>query len=76
MLNQLSNIVLDFFIILFLSIDKPSKEWIVVPLINKATFAIYVVMGNLFSLFVFKKNFLNSFDDLCFACTYNTPYVL
>jgi hypothetical protein len=33
-------------------------------------------MGNLFSLFVFKKHFLNSFDDLYFACTYNTPYVL
>jgi hypothetical protein len=29
--NQLSNIILDFFIIIFLSIDKMNKGWIVVP---------------------------------------------
>ncbi len=55
MLDQLSDIVLDLFIIVFLSIDKPSKEWIVVPPINKTTFVVYVVMRNLFLLFVFKK---------------------
>jgi hypothetical protein len=37
------------FIIVFLSIDIPSKEWIVVPPINKVTFVMNVVMCNLFS---------------------------
>jgi hypothetical protein len=36
----------------------------------------YVVICNFSSLFVFKKNKINIFDDLCFAYTYNTPYVL
>jgi len=58
MLDHLFNIVLDLFIIVFLLIDKPSKEWIVVPPINKAAFAMYVIMCNLSSLFVFKKYFL------------------
>ncbi len=53
MLHQLSSIIL--FIIIFLTIDKPSKEWIIVPPINKVEFAMYVVMRNLSSLFVFKK---------------------
>ncbi len=75
-LNQLSSNVLDLFIIVFLSIDKPGREWIVVSLINKTTFAMYVVICNFSSLFVFKKNKINIFDDLCFAYTYNTPYVL
>jgi hypothetical protein len=51
--GQLSGIVL--FIIIFLAIDKPSKEWIIVPSINKVMFAMYVVMRNLSLLFVFKK---------------------
>ncbi len=53
MLHQLSSIIL--FIIIFLVIDKPSKEWIIVPPINKVEFAMYVVMRNLSSLFDFKK---------------------
>ncbi len=76
MLNQLPSIVLDLFIIIFLSIDKPSKEWIVVPLINKTTFAVYVVMCNLSSLFISKNILFNSFDDLYFAYTCNTLNVL
>jgi hypothetical protein len=44
--------------IVFLSIDKPSKEWIVVPPINKVKFAVYVIMRNLSLLFVYKKYFL------------------
>ncbi len=44
MSNQLSSIVLDLFIIVFLSIDKPNTEWIVVPLINKTSIAMYVAM--------------------------------
>jgi hypothetical protein len=55
MLDQLSNIVLDLFIIVFLSIYKSSKEWIVVPPINKVAFAMYAIMRNLFLLFIFKK---------------------
>ncbi len=55
MLNQLFGIVLDLFIIIFLSINKPSKEWLIVPPINKITFVVYVVMRNLSFLFVFKK---------------------
>jgi hypothetical protein len=55
MLNQLSSIVWDLFIFIFLSIGKPSKEWIVVSPINKTTFLMYVVMRNLSSLFVFKN---------------------
>ncbi len=51
MLDQLFGIIL--FIIIILVIDKPSEEWIIVPPINKATFAMYVVMCNLSSLFVF-----------------------
>ncbi len=58
MLNQLSIIVLDLFIIIFLSIDKPSKEWTIVPPINETTFVVYVVMCNLSLLFVFKKHSL------------------
>ncbi len=55
MSDQLFGIVLDLFIIVFLSIDKPSKEWIVVPPINEIAFVVYVVMRNLSLLFVFKK---------------------
>ncbi len=55
MLNQLSGIVWDLFIFIFLSIGKPSKEWIVVSPINKTTFLMYVVMHTLSSLFVFKN---------------------
>jgi len=58
MLDQQYGIVLDWFIIVFLSIDKPNKEWIVIPPINKATFVVYVVMCNLCLLYVFKKHSL------------------
>jgi hypothetical protein len=58
--------------IVFLSIDKPNKEWIVVPPINKTTFAMNIVVRNLSLFFIFKKLF-NNFDGLCFACTCNTP---
>ncbi len=51
MLDQLSNIVFNLFIIVFLSIDIPSKEWIVVPPINIVTIVMNVVMCNLFSNF-------------------------
>ncbi len=55
MLDHLSGIVLDLFIVTFISIDKLNKEWIVVSPINKTKFAMYVVMHNLSLLFVFKK---------------------
>jgi hypothetical protein len=55
MSDQQYGIVLDLFIIVFLSIDKPNKECTVIPPINKATFVVYVVMRNLSLLFVFKK---------------------
>jgi hypothetical protein len=55
MLNQLFGIVWDLFLFLFLSIGKPSKEWIVVSPINKTTFLMYVVMCTLSSLFVLKN---------------------
>jgi hypothetical protein len=58
MLDQQYGIVLDLFIIIFLSIDKPSKEWTVIPPINKKTFVVYVIMHNLSLLFVFKKHSL------------------
>ncbi len=47
MSGQQYGIVLDLFIMVFLSIDKPCKEWTVIPPINKATFVVYVVMRNL-----------------------------
>jgi hypothetical protein len=76
MSDQLSGIVLDLFIIIFLLTNKPSKEWMVFPPINKTTFVMYVVMCNLSTLFFFQKIIFNNFDDLCFACTYSTMYVL
>ncbi len=47
MSDQLSSIVLDLFIIIFLSIEKPSKEWIVVPPTNKTTLVLYDVIRNI-----------------------------
>ncbi len=55
MSDQLSSIVLDLFIIIFLSIEKPSKEWIVVPPTNKTTLVLYDVIRNLSLLFVSKN---------------------
>ncbi len=55
-LDQLSIIVLDLFIIVILSIDNQSKKWIIVPPINIAMFVVYIVMWSCLSLFILKKN--------------------
>jgi hypothetical protein len=70
--GQLFGIVL--FIIIFLATDKPSKEWIIVPSINKVMFAMYVVMHNLSLLFVFKKYSWITLMIYVLQSTYSTPY--
>jgi hypothetical protein len=56
-LNQLSNVVSNLFTMVCLLIGKPSKEWIVVPPINKGEFSMYVVMWS-FCHFSFWKNII------------------
>ncbi len=72
MSDQQCGIVLDLSIIVFLSIDKPCKEWTFIPPINKATFVVYVVMRNLSSLFVFKKHSLIALM-ICVLLILTTP---
>jgi hypothetical protein len=47
----------DLFTMTFLSIDKPNKDWIVVPPINNVAFAIYATIQSYYPLFVFFKQF-------------------
>ncbi len=48
-------IELGLLIVVCLSIDNPSKKCIIVPFINKVTFAMYVVTLNFCYFHVFKK---------------------
>jgi hypothetical protein len=58
-----------------LLIDNPKKECIIVPFINKVTFAMYVATPSFCCFPVFKK-ILDSFDYLCFTSTYSSCYIL
>ncbi len=42
--GQMSIIEVDLLTMTFLSMDKPNKEWIVIPLTNNAPFPIYVAI--------------------------------
>ncbi len=48
-------IELGLLIIVCLSINNPNKECIIVPFINKATFAMYVIILNFCYFPIFKK---------------------
>jgi hypothetical protein len=47
----------DLFTMTFLSMEKPNKEWIVVPTINNVAFVIYATIQSYYPLFVFLKQF-------------------
>jgi hypothetical protein len=55
-------IELSLLIILCLLINNPNKKCIVVPFINKATFAMYAIIQSFSCFLVFKKIILDSFD--------------
>ncbi len=69
-------IELGLLIVVCLSIYNPDKECIIVPFINKATFAMYVATPNFCCFPIFKKKILDSFDYLCFTSTCNSSYIL
>ncbi len=53
--GQMFIIELDLLTMASLSMDKPNKEWIVVPPTNNVAFALYATMRSFCSFFVFIK---------------------
>jgi hypothetical protein len=68
-------IELGLLIIVCLSIDNPNKECIIIPFINKDTFAMYVATPSFCHFPIFKK-ILDNFDYLCFISTCSSSYIL
>ncbi len=68
----MSMIELCLLIVVCLSINNPNKKCIVVPFINRVTFAMNVATLNFCCFLVFKKIF-DSFDYLCFINTIAPP---
>jgi len=60
-------IELGLLIVVSLSIDNPNKKCIVVHLINKVAFAVYVATPSFCCFPIFKKKILYSFDYLLYC---------
>jgi hypothetical protein len=72
----MSIIEFDLLIMTFLSMDKPNKEWIVIPLTNNAPFAIYVIIRFFFLNLCFFIIVLDGFNDYFFSYYCNTTNIL
>jgi hypothetical protein len=55
--------------------DKPNKEWTIVPPIINVAFVVYIAMWS-FHSFYFPKILFDGFDDLRFFYSYNISYIL